>query len=303
MDDQIRIGFIGIGNMGNPMASRLSQAGFNLTVFDVKQDCIQALKEKCKVNAASSIRDLGKKCNIVITMLPNGEIVRKVVLGRNGQNDCLLGSMEKGSILIDMSSSSPVGTRSLSEILSKNGISMLDAPVSGGVPRAKIGDLSIMVGGNSKEIDKCRPLFNAMASKIFKTGPLGTGHAMKVLNNLVSAAGLIAAAEAVLVGIRFGLDTEVMIDILNASTGRNNSTEKKFKQFILSRTFNSGFSLEHMVKDLTIAMELARETLTPVPLSVICRELWTLGKVSQKTEADHTEIVRWYEEMIKTEII
>jgi len=141
-----------------------------------------------------------------------------------------------------------------------------------------------------------------MGDRVFETGPLGSGHAMKVLNNMVSAAGLIAAAEALLIGSHFDLKPEVMISILNASTGRNNSTENKFKQFILSRTFNSGFSLELMVKDLTTALELSREKGVPAIFSGVCRELWATARSRLETGADHTAVVRWFEELADIEL-
>jgi 3-hydroxyisobutyrate dehydrogenase len=210
--------------------------------------------------------------------------------------------MPKGSILIDMSSSSPNGTQTLALILAKHGISMLDAPVSGGVPRAVAGTLAIMVGGDSAVVEQCRPLFEAMGERIFETGGAGSGHAMKALNNLLSAAGFVATAEVLLIGRRFGLDPSIMIDVLNASSGRNNSTENKFKPFILSRAFNSGFTLDLMVKDLTTAVELARETGTPAILSTTCRELWAAAQAKLEKEVDHTNVVRWLEEMAKTEL-
>jgi 3-hydroxyisobutyrate dehydrogenase len=214
-------------------------------------------------------------------MLPDGHVVRRVVLGEGEEgDDRLLGSMRQGAILIDMSSSSPTGTQALGKILA------LDAPVSGGVSRAENGTLAIMVGGDAAVVKGCRPLFEAMGERLFETGALGSGHAMKALNNLVSAAGLIAAAEALLIGHRFGLEPTVMIDILNASTGRNNSTENKFKQHILSRAFNSGFSLDLMVKDLTTAVDLARETRTPAVFSAACRELWAAALSRLENEAD-----------------
>jgi 3-hydroxyisobutyrate dehydrogenase len=179
---------------------------------------------------------------------------------------------------------------------------MLDAPVSGGVPKAVDGTLAIIVGGDAAVAERCRPLFEAMGAQIFMAGALGSGHALKALNNLVSAAGLIAAAEALLIGHRFGLDPTVMIDVLNASTGRNNSTENKFKRFILSRRFDSGFSLDLMVKDLTTAVKLARETGAPAVFSGVCRELWAAAQAVLEAESDHTDVVRWFEEMAKTEL-
>jgi 3-hydroxyisobutyrate dehydrogenase len=303
MDRPAKMGFIGLGNMGQPMAARLLEAGFALTVLDADEKAQQAFVSQYGGTPASSLSELGANCDVVITMLPDGHAVRRVVLGEEEDgHDRLFGSMQQGSILIDMSSSSPMGTQALGKILAQQGIFMLDAPVSGGVSRAENGTLAIMVGGDTAVLKRCRPLFEAMGKRLFETGALGSGHAMKALNNLVSAAGLIAATEALLIGHRFGLEPTVMIDILNASTGRNNSTENKFKQFILSRTFNSGFSLDLMVKDLTTAVDLARETRTPAVFSAACRELWAAALSKLENEADHTAVVRWFEEMAEVEL-
>ena len=303
MERPTRVGFIGLGNMGQPMAARLLEAGFVLTVLDADEKAQQAFVDQYGGSPASSLSTLASKSDAVITMLPDGKVVRRVVLGEEDDgDDRLLGSLEQGAILIDMSSSSPTGTQALGRILAQHGIFMLDAPVSGGVSRAENGTLAIMVGGAATVVDRCRRLFEAMGERVFETGILGSGHAMKALNNLVSAAGLIAAAEALLIGNRFGLDPTVMIDVLNASTGRNNSTENKFKQFILSRAFNSGFSLDLMVKDLTTAVDLARETSTPAVFSAACRELWAAALSRLENEPDHTAVVRWFEEMAETEL-
>ena len=298
-----QIGFIGLGNMGRPMASRLVKAGLRLTVFDVNSDAQQSFLDMNNGNSASSPGEVAFNSDVVITMLPDGDVVRRVTLGREEDSqDSLLGSMSTGAVLIDMSSSSPTGTQDIGRILAKHGISMLDAPVSGGVPKAVTGALAIMVGGDSSVIKHCRPLFEVMGEKILETGVLGSAHAMKALNNLVSAAGLIATAEALLIGNRFGLNPAVMTDVLNASTGRNNSTENKFKQYILSRKFNSGFSLDLMVKDLTTAVALARDTNTPAIFSGACRELWATAQAMLEANSDHTDVVRLFEEMARTEL-
>jgi 3-hydroxyisobutyrate dehydrogenase len=303
MDCPKKVGFIGLGNMGRPMAARLVEKGFNVTVLDANPEVQKTFTALHGGNPASSLSELASSTDAVITMLPDGSVVRRVVLGEESDShDRLLESMSKGSILIDMSSSSPNGTQTLALVLAKHGISMLDAPVSGGVSRAVAGTLAIMVGGDSAVVERCRPLFEAMGERIFETGGPGSGHAMKALNNLLSAAGLVATTEALLIGRRFGLDPSVMIDVLNASSGRNNSTENKFKQFILSRTFNSGFTLHLMVKDLTTAVELARETNTPAVFSATCRELWAAAQAKLEKEVDHTDVVRWLEEMAKTEL-
>ena len=303
MDRPNKVGFIGLGNMGRPMAANLLKAGFTLIVLDANAGAQQAFVGQYGGTPASSLSALGAHCEVLITMLPDGHVVRRVVLGGEGDgDDRLLGSMRKGTILIDMGSSSPTGTQALGQVLAQHGISMLDAPVSGGVSRAEKGTLAIMVGGETAVVERCRPLFEVMGERVFETGVLGSGHAIKALNNLVSAAGLIAAAEALLIGHRFGLVPTVMIDVFNASTGRNNSTENKFKQFVLSRAFNSGFSLDLMVKDLTTAVDLARETKTPAVFSAACRELWAAALSRLKNGADHTAVVRWFEELAEAQL-
>ena len=169
-------------------------------------------------------------------------------------------TLKPGSVVIDMSSSSPVGTRELGPILEKRGIRLIDAPVSNGVKGATAATLAIMVGGDRAIFEQYRPLFEKLGNQIFHAGPLGAGHAVKALNNYVSAAGLVAACEAVITGQRFGLDPAVVVDILNASSGMNNTTKNKFKQHMLSGTFGAGFTTGLMAKDVRTALEVVRDT-------------------------------------------
>lgn len=297
------VGFIGLGNMGWPMAARLAEAGFKLTVFDLNGKIVKMFCRQYHARQADDTADVGRDNQVIITMLPDGETVRRAVLEpiRPGKLP-LIASMSPQTILIDMSSSSPMETESLGRILAGKRFDLIDAPVSGGVSRAKSGTLTIMAGGKKSRVDHCRPLFQAMGNQIFYTGPLGSGHAMKALNNLVSAAGLIAAAEALIIGHHFKLKPSVMIDILNASTGRNNSTENKFKQFILSRAFNSGFSLDLMVKDLSTAVQMSRSSHTPALLGSICREVWAAAQSGLPEGADHTAVVCWLETIAKSKL-
>jgi 3-hydroxyisobutyrate dehydrogenase len=191
-----------------------------------------------------------------------------------------------------MSSSDPTGTRALGELLAGQGLRLVDAPVSGGVKRAADASLAVMIGGEPESVARARPLIETMARQVFLTGPLGSGHAMKALNNLLSAGGLWIAAEALLIGERFGLAPETMVDILNASTGRNNSTENKFKQHILSRRFASGFSLGLMAKDLRTAERLAGDTDAFAPLTRACAALWSEAARELGEGEDHTAIVK-----------
>jgi 3-hydroxyisobutyrate dehydrogenase len=292
-----RIGFVGLGNMGRPMVENLLKAGFGLAVADAEPRRLAGLGVKALLPA--SLAALGEMSDIVIAMLPDGKIVRKALLGEEGSNDGVLAGLKAGALVVDMSSSAPVGTRLLGAELAERGIALVDAPVSGGVKRAIDGTLAIMVGGADADIERARPLLAAMGRDIFPTGPLGSGHAMKALNNYVSAAGLAAAAEAVLVGERFGLDPTTMVDILNASTGRNNATENKFKQFIVPKRYAAGFTMGLMAKDLRTALETAEATATPTPLAAACIALWNDAEAKLGPAADHTEIARYLETLIE----
>ncbi len=291
-----KIGFVGLGKMGFPMAGRLAAAGFALKVYDLDRRVQEQFIAEHTAGGSASPAELARWGELIITMLPDSKAVQTVVLGA-GEEEGMAPSMAPGSVLVDMSSSAPLATRELGNVLASKGVHMMDAPVSGGVSKARDGTLAIMAGGAPDLLERCRPIFEAMGARIFFSGPLGSGHAVKALNNMLSAAGLIAAAEVLLVGRRFGVDPKVMTDILNASTGRNNSTENKIEKYVLSRSFSSGFSLDLMLKDLNTAIDLAREIEVPTLFCNSCRELWAAAQSSLGSGLDHTDVVRWFEEL------
>lgn len=267
------VAFVGLGAMGAPMARRLSAHGVRLRVHDLRADVVEALSAETGATPAHSAADAGDGADLAITMLADDKVVRRVVLGDDAEG--LADTLAPDGIVVDMSSSYPLATRELGAILAGRGIVLLDAPVSGGVRKAADGSLSIMLGGDDPAaLDRAEPTLTTMG-RVFRTGPLGSGHATKALNNFVSAAGLAAACEAVLVGERFGLDPAVLVDVLNASTGRNNSTENKLHQFILNRDFGSGFALDLMAKDVGFANALADDlgcAMRTLPnLAALCR--------------------------------
>ncbi len=293
-----KIGFVGIGTMGTPMATNLAKAGCKLVIYDADPARAQALASTHEIEIADDLAALGRQTGIVITMLPDGKIVRNVLCGDgDGFKACIGAGLKSGSLVIDMSSSSPVGTRALGPVLAKRGINLIDAPVSGGVRRAADGSLAIMVGGEVAAFERARALLEKLGKQIFYAGPLGAGHAVKALNNYVSAAGLVAACEAVVAGGRFGLKRETIVDVLNASSGMNNSTQNKFKQFILSGTWGAGFMMSLMVKDLRTALEVTAATGTADPLARHCVEIWNDAERSLGGKADHTEIFRYIESL------
>jgi 3-hydroxyisobutyrate dehydrogenase len=283
------VAVLGLGNMGVPMANRLIHAGYKVTGFDLSEPARQRFAAGSGA-VATDANAAVKSADVVITLLPDGKIVRAALEG-------IERSLKPGCVIIEMSSSEPIGTRTLGERFIAAGFGFIDAPVSGGVKRAIDGSLAIMVGGDAATIDRVQPLLDAMGKSIFRTGLLGSGHAMKALNNYVSAAGLIAAVEAVQIGEKFGLKPELMADIFNVSTGRNNTTEVKLKQFIISKAFNAGFPLRLMAKDVRTADNLAHAIGVPSPLADICAKLWDDAAQSLGPTADHTEIGRHIEKL------
>jgi len=298
-----RVGLIGLGKMGAPMARNLKRAGFRLALNDIDLNAARALAKELDAEVYEKLPEMAQACRVVITMVPDGKVVRDIALGREGAPESgLAAGFARGSVLIDMSSSAPVGTRKLGEELAARSIDMIDAPVSGGVRRAVTGQLAVMIGGEKRVIDRCRPVLSALGTQLFEVGALGAGDAIKALNNYVSAAGLLAAAEGLVAAQRFGLDPKAALEVLNASTGKNNSTENKFAQFIMSRSFGSGFSIGLMAKDLRTALELAQQVDAPMPLGEHCVPLWNDAEKSLGGNADHTEIVRILERITGIEL-
>jgi len=274
--------------MGLPMAARLLAARFDVRGSDLARDAREAFAAGGGT-AFERPRDAAAGASVLITMLPDGDIVREALLGSEGAAEVL----SPGSLVIDMSSSAPMQTRDLAVELADRNIQLIDAPVSGGVRRALDGTLSIMAGGDIAQIERARPLLNAMGKSVIATGPIGSGHAVKALNNYVSAAGLAAACEAALIAERFGIDAGTLVDVLNVSTGRNNSTEVKMKPFILSGSFASGFSMALMAKDLRAAADLADQLDVEAGGARDAAMLWTQAAEALGKSADHTEIYRF----------
>jgi 3-hydroxyisobutyrate dehydrogenase len=286
--------------MGWPMAGHISKTEQQLMVYDL--DAAKAARFASEHNCRSA-RHVGEMAEneIIITMLPTGQIVREVIL--EAQDGALAKNLRPGTIVVDMSSSEPVGTRELGKVLERSGVALIDAPVSGAVPRAKLGTLAIMIGGNDKAvIERVKPVLSAMGKQLFDVGSLGTGHAMKALNNYIAAAGYTAVAEALLVGERFGLDQEKMVDILNVSTGRNFSTEFMIKEQVLGKKFATGFALGLMAKDVKIAADLGEEVGLDAPLSRLIRERWAHAREKLGATRDTSEaILSWNEDLPEDE--
>ena len=271
----MKVGFIGLGLMGSLMFANLVKAGFEVRSFDLNGS------GNCR-----TARDAAEGSQIVITMVPDGKAVRKAVLAA-------LPGLAAGAIVIDMSSSDPGTTKELGAMLKRKGIRMLDAPVSGAIGKAKDGTLALMVGGDGAVLEEARPVLAAMGTEIFHTGGPGSGHATKALNNYLGAAGTIAGMEALLVGEKFGLDPKTLIDVINASTGKNSTTERKIPQQVFTRAFASGFKAALMTKDVGIARELARAVGVEAPYLNSTLKIWRAALSRLPDGADHTEMYRY----------
>lgn len=278
-----RIALLGLGQMGLPMAKNLVSGGFTVVGFDAFEPARVAATND-GIDVASSINEAVAGCDCIITMLPNGKIVQDVIL----VGDAFLEARAE-AVLIEMSSSAPIDTRVLRDKVYPH-LRVLDAPVSGGVNGAVNGSLTIMAGGDTDTLRLVMPVLNCLASSVFVCGPVGAGHAMKSINNFVSGAGVIAAAEAVILGTAFGLSADTIIDVLNASSGKNNATEVKMKQFVLSGTFASGFALGLMAKDIGIAAELADHLGLNISGLKQTSTVWHEAAETIGRDADHTKI-------------
>ncbi len=289
-----RLGFVGLGNMGAPICLRLLQRGYQVTVFDIARERMTPLVE-AGAQAADALAALGATCDVILLSLPASDIIEEVTLGPEG----LAQAMRPGSALIDLSSAQPSSTRRIASALASRGVSMLDAPVSGGVPRARDGSLTVMAGGDRAAFERHRPILEAFSSAQFHVGPAGAGDLVKALNNLLSATTLASAAEVVLLAERAGLDPERFIEVVNTSSGRSNSTEVKFPRYILPRSFADGFALALMDKDVRIAMQAAAELDTPLPIGSLVAQIWRAAADAGFAHQGHTALYAYLEERLR----
>ena len=280
-----QVGFIGLGNMGSPMAAHLVEAGFALTVADAAPGVTEGFVAEHPTAIAAAGPESFATVQALILMLPTSEIVEDVLEG-----DKVADALPPGCLVIDMSSSEPLRTRRLAARLQAGGLSMLDAPVSGGVRGARAARLSVLVGGSEADLARATPVLNAMAGTIIRVGDIGSGHAAKALNNLVSAATMSITVEALVLAEAFGISADTMTKVLNSSSGRSNTSENKVAQFMTSGSFDSGFSLQLMAKDVGLAIGLARALDRPVEVADHVADQWRrlAGQVNPAT--DHTQL-------------
>jgi 3-hydroxyisobutyrate dehydrogenase len=286
-----QIGFIGLGNMGVPMAGRLIDGGYSLVVNDIRHDAARPLLARGATWAASPA-EVAAAAQTVITILPTSREVREVLLGTKG----LLDALRPGSLVLEMTSADPSVTRELEREVATRGSALIDAPVSGGVRGAVEGTLAIMVGGDPALLERARPVLARMGKNIFHAGPVGAGHAIKLVNNMCSGGILALTIEAVAVAARAGVDPTRAVEILQASSGRSNASDNKFPRFILNGAFDAGFAIRLMMKDLDGYGRLAQEAGVPSPVARAAAEIYRVAMARGMGEQDHTAIARIIEE-------
>jgi 3-hydroxyisobutyrate dehydrogenase len=289
--------------MGMPMARHLAAAGYEVIGFDASAAVMRAIADAAadgpsavgglgesrtgRITAAPTLTAVGEAAAVIL-MLPDSDAVEQVLLG-----DGLLASLAPDTMIIDMSSSDPTRTRLLAAQATERGLTLIDAPVSGGVSGALARKLTIMVGGPEQAFAAARPLLSAIGSRVMRAGDVGAGHAIKALNNLMSAAHLIVSSEALVAGRRFGLDPAIMLEIINGSSGRSGSTENKWPNYVLTERYDAGFSIRLMVKDMKLALSIEHATGTPATVSEAALAAWEAAAAHLPPTADHTEIARW----------
>lgn len=286
-----RIGFIGLGMMGTPMARNLLKAGYELTVYDAKKELIEGLVAS-GANGASSPKEVAARSDIIVTMLPTSSNVEAVVMGRDG----ILEGLAPGSIVIDMSTIDPGTTREIETAVRAKGGKMLDAPVSRGQAGAIAGTLSIMVGGDAEVLEECRPILQVLGSDIFHCGEIGIGEVVKLVNNMMIGAFVPAISEALVFGLKAGARLETILQVIRASSASSWLLENFFPAKVFQGKFEPGFSINLMHKDLGLALATAEELGTPLPLTAFSRQLYGVARTLGRGDKDFTAVITLLED-------
>ena len=284
----MKVAFIGLGNMGAPMARHLITRGFDIHVFDVDPK----LRGEFGEIFAESLAAVSVDADIVVTMLPNSQIVRQALLGE----DAALSNARPGATVLEMSSSDAIDTVALGADLQALGFALVDAPVSGGVALAGQGKLAIMTGADDADaLVKCMPLLEVLGSRVLPVGKLGAGHAAKAINNLIAATILGVTCEGMVLADKFGIDPAVMLDVLNSASGRSAISETIFRPHVLERKFGVGFALSLMAKDVNLGASLKDSLGLHLPLFADAAQCWTNALEKVDPAADFTAYLTFIE--------
>ncbi len=292
----MKIGFIGLGIMGKPMSKNLLKAGYELIVMDRNQEAVGEVTAAGAISAATP-KDVAAQSDIVITMLPNSPHVKEVVLGENG----IIEGAKQGAVVIDMSSIAPLVSREVGARLAEKGVAFLDAPVSGGEPKAIDGSLSVMVGGNQEIFDKCYSVLKSMAGSVVLTGDIGAGNVTKLANQIIVAINIAAMSEALVLASKAGVEPELVYKAIRGGLAGSTVLEAK-APLVMDRKFDPGFRINLHIKDLNNVLETSHEMGVPLPLTAAVMEMMQALRVDGMGDADHGGLIRYYEKMAKVEV-
>jgi 2-hydroxy-3-oxopropionate reductase len=291
----MKIGFVGLGIMGKPMAKNLLKAGHQLVVYDINPEPVKELAT-AGAEAAASAKAVAQKTALVITMLPNSPHVKAAVLGPNG----ILEGAKRGTILVDMSSIAPLAAQEVAAKAAEKGVEMLDAPVSGGEPKAIDGTLSIMVGGKKEIFEKCQGILGKMGASVVLCGDIGAGNTTKLANQIIVALNIAAMSEALVLGAKAGVNPETIYKAIRGGLAGSTVLDAK-APMVLNGNFKPGFRIELHIKDLANAIDTGHEVGMPLPLTSQVMEIMQALKVDGKAGNDHSGIVQFYEKLAKIE--
>lgn len=288
----LKIGFVGLGAMGRPMASNILKAGYSLTVCDVVAAAVEDMKAR-GAKAANGPKEVALNSDVVLISLPNSSIVEEVVSDKEG----LLTGSHQGQILIDLSSVTPSHTKKMASLAAAQGVDYLDAPVSGGVSGADAGTLTIMVGGEKTALDRCQEVLQVIGKKIYHVGPVGSGDVIKLVNNLLLGVNMVAVAEAMTLGVKAGIDPQVLFEIISSSSGRSYALEAKVPNFVLKGKFDPGFTVNLQYKDLEMAVQTAKELGIPLVMANFAQQVYETARAKGLGKKDISAVITLNEEL------
>ena len=293
----MKFGVIGLGRMGTPMAMNLIKAGFDVYAFDVVEAAVQGVVEKGATGCSSS-GELASQVEALMFSLPNSKIVESVVLGPGG----VLENCKPGTVIIDMSSVAPNSTKAVAAKCAEKGVRYCDAPVSGGVSGAEAGTLTIMVGADDETYEIVKPVFEVLGKNIYHIGEVGGGDAMKMVNNLLLGCNMAALAEALTLGVKCGLSTDTMKEVISVSSGSSYALNAKLEKFIQADSFDGGFAVDLQYKDLGLALEASRDEQVPLPITAAAVQIYEAARAKGQGREDMSSIVKVWEDITGTKV-
>ena len=292
-----RLGVIGLGAMGARIATRLVWEGFNPQVYDVVDIAVRMFTNDVGGMMSGSPKMMAQGCDVIITVLPSADALRDVLYGWEG----LVGGFKPGGVVIDMGASDPLATVDLAKQLAERGIDLIDAPALGTPTDARAGKLTLVVGGDAAVVGRCGSIFAVLAARTLHAGPVGSGHAGAALGDFLRGAEILAASEALCIGQRFGLDAKSVVDIGQTLSGIGPAMSGLLREQVLTRKFDTGLALGHVLKGLEVTASVAQSTGVHAPLLAACRAAWAAAEAGIGSGADQSEMIRWLESSVVRE--